>query len=248
MKRDDNGYIVVETIGTFIPFVLLMISILSLVNIVVVQARVHYAMTQAAQTLSMYSYTLEVTGLAEHMQNSAGQADTVQTGAKEFQENLSGIMEGMESLSPDQVGTHGNAALDQVNGWVENTVSDPMNTVRLLLNYGLGEAGKQVTEQLVRPLVGRYLRNGDMSGDEFLRAFQVIGGLDGLDFADFSLTDFNANDSMLLDAGGDVKIVVRYDIDYTFGALPLPFDPKLSITQTVQTKSWLGGSGEGYKE
>ena len=59
MKRDQGGYIVVETIACFTLFVFLMMSILSLINIVTVQARVHYAITQAAETLSMYSYTLD---------------------------------------------------------------------------------------------------------------------------------------------------------------------------------------------
>ena len=41
MRRDERGYIVVETIGSFLLFVLAVTSILSLINIVAVQARVH---------------------------------------------------------------------------------------------------------------------------------------------------------------------------------------------------------------
>jgi len=68
MKAKDNGgYIVVETVCGFIPFVLLVVSILSLVNIVTLQSRIHYALTQAAITLSVYCYTLEVTGVSEKM-------------------------------------------------------------------------------------------------------------------------------------------------------------------------------------
>ena len=59
IKKDENGHIVVETVGAFIPLVLLMISILSLVNIVTVQARIHYAMTQTAEKISIYSYALK---------------------------------------------------------------------------------------------------------------------------------------------------------------------------------------------
>ena len=39
MGKDQRGYIVVETIGAFLLFVFLNISILSLINIVVVQSR-----------------------------------------------------------------------------------------------------------------------------------------------------------------------------------------------------------------
>lgn len=67
MRGDENGYIVVETITCFILFVFLNISILSLINIVTVQARVYYALTQAAEAVSMYTYVLDVTGVASHM-------------------------------------------------------------------------------------------------------------------------------------------------------------------------------------
>ena len=77
MGKDERGYIVVETIGSFLLFVLLVLSILSLINIVAVQARIHYALTQTAQTISMYSYTLDVIGVADAVANNAAQAERV---------------------------------------------------------------------------------------------------------------------------------------------------------------------------
>ena len=56
MRQDQRGYIVVETIGSFLLFTLLIVSILTMINIVTVQARVHAALTQACETVSMYSY------------------------------------------------------------------------------------------------------------------------------------------------------------------------------------------------
>jgi len=231
MRRDERGYIVVETVGSFLLFVLAVTSILSLINIVAVQARVHYAITQAAQTVSMYCYTLDVTGVADHLVNSAGQAQTVQVESDAFKENLNGLLDGLESLEPDQVGAKGEAVLNQVEGWADDTSSDPKATLQLLLNYGLQEGESTLFEQLIRPLVGRYLANGDMSGDEFLKAFHVSEGLDFYDFSLTSLTPSGANDSTLLTADGDVKIAVQYDVDYTFGALLMPTGtPKLHVS------------------
>ena len=116
------------------------------------------------------------------------------------------------------------------------------------MSYGLQQGENKIFEGMVRPLIGRYLNNGRQSGDEFLRVFGVIDGLDGLEFTTFSTFDLDnarADDSMLLTEDGDVKIVVQYEIDYTFGALPLPFGT-LKITQEVATKAWLSGKGEGY--
>lgn len=251
MKEDQRGYIVVETIGTFLLFVLLVISILSLVNIVTLQAQVHYALTQAAETLSIASYPLEVTGMAEHIMKLDENADDLREEADAFKTDINGIIEGINSLSPGEVEEFGEAAFNRASGWAKDTIANPQETIRIMSNFALNEGKGAVVKELVRPLVGRYLRNGTMSGDEYLKSVNVAGGLEGLKFYDFSLTDFENlgnNDTQWLDKNGDIKIVVRYDINYKFGALPLPFDPKLSVTQSVKTKAWLGGSGEGLEE
>ncbi|GHU93308.1 hypothetical protein FACS1894208_02580 [Clostridia bacterium] len=248
MRQDEGGYIVIETIGSFILFLFLILSILTLVNVVALQARVHYALTQAAETLSMYSYVAEVTGAANHLVNLDSEAGTVRKDADEFKSDINGVISGIQSFSLGDAQKHGEAAYNRVIGWGEDTLDDPMETIRLILDYGLDEARGALTEMLIRPMVGRYLSNGDMSGDTYLKSVNVINGLDGLEFYDFSLLDFQNlgdNDSKILDAGGNIRITIRYDIDYTFGALPLPF-PKLSVTQVVKTKAWLNGSGEGY--
>lgn len=251
MRRDENGYIVVETIGCFLLFVLLIISILSLINIVVVQARIHFALTQAAESISMYSYVLERTGVAGGIIASAGKADQVESEINTFKDNINGVIEGIQSIDPSQIGASGEAAVDQVGSWVDKTAADPQNTIQLMMNYSLQELGGKAFEELIRPLVGRYLSNGKISGNDYLRTFRVIDGLAGLDFYSFDAFDMGATsnqDSRLLTADADVRIVVRYDIDYSFGALMLPFGerPRLSISQEVRTKAWLNGRGEGY--
>lgn len=256
MRRDENGYIVVETIGSFLLFVFLMISILSLVNIVTVQARIHYAMTQTAETVSMYAYTLEVLGVADHMQNSAQQAQKAETEIYTLQKNINEVLDQIESLNIDGIKASGQKTYDQVSDFVSSAREDPKAILQEFMNLGLQQAGSLAFESLiVSPLMERYLSSGTMSGDEFLRAFQVIDGIDGLDFADVDLVSFDTetgrftstanNDSSILTANGNVKLTVRYKIDYTFGALPLPFG-ELEVTQEVMTKAWLNGLGEGY--
>jgi len=196
MTKNDQGYIVVETVGTFIPFLLLVISVLSLVNIVTLQARVHKALTQAACTVSMYSYVLYVTGVTDKMDS---------------------VFEGIESLSKG----HGNDG----NG-------DPKQIIQNIANFGVGQVQSLAAEQLVRPLLNRYLANGEMTGDEYLRSVRVV--------------NFEFGNSAIVDRNGNIKLTVNYEVEYTFGALRLPFGPTLRITQTAVTKAWQSGSGEGY--
>ena len=218
-RDGEGGYIVVESITTFILFVLLMLSILTLVNIVTVQARMHYALTQSADTLSMYSYTLEVTGAA------SAAMGVPRAGSKPSKGTIESVIDGILSLQGDS-GTFSRA--DYI--WVD----DPVSAVGLVLGHWMDA---NFGESLLRPLVGRYLSNGDQSGDEFLKSFNVEGGIGDLDFTG----------SKFLDSNGNVSLTVKYNIQYKFGALPLPFpSPRLKVTQTVKTKAWLHGSGKGY--
>lgn len=249
MLNDKNGYIVVETVGAFLPFLLLIISILSLVNIVTLQSRVHYALTQAANTLSVYSYALEVTGIAEDLTELDNHASKVGKEADEIKKDINEVLAGIDSLSMGDVKVHGEAAAKKVLGWGESIADDPQAAIQIMMNYQLGEGSKEIFEYFIRPLVGRYLGNGDMTGDEYLKSVNVIDGLKGLDFYDFDLfnsSSLGENDSILIDKNGNVKLVVRYEIEYRFGSLPLPFEPKLTVTQVVKTKAWLNGSGKGY--
>jgi len=204
MQDDERGYIVVETVGAFIPFVLVIVSILSLVNIITLQSRIHHALTQTALTMSMYCYVLEVLDLADDMALLDAKAD-------EFSKSLRSVNDGINSLSGSSDGIF-----------------------QGLLDFGLNELRKGAVSELAAPLIMTYLANGDISAHEYLKRVRV---------ADFSLTD-----CVLIDKNGNVKLTADYEVEYTFGALRLPFTPTLRITQSVVTKAWLGGSGEGYRK
>lgn len=247
MKND--GYIVVETIGAFIPFVLLMASILSLVNIVTLQTRVHYALTQAANTLSMYCYALDAVDIADKLMRINSDADQVRDEIDEVMTSVADALKGIGSLP-----AHDGGALDtpdpEMNYSYEESVTDnPDYVIEKLINFALGESIEVLTERIVRPIVGRYLANGAQSGDEYLKSVNVTGGLKDLHFAEFFLPNpgsIGHRNSMLISGSGEIKLVVIYAVEYKFGNLRLPFKPSMKITQTVVTKAWLGGAGKGY--
>jgi len=222
MLKNENGYIVVETVGTFIPFVFLVISILSLVNIVGLQARVHNALTQAAGTISMYCYVLEATGAANDMMTTDRKAHA--TG-----ETISAVFGGIGSLT----GSGSQTGSESQTGGGTRSGGDFKAIVESLANYGINELKNIAIAQLVSPLVDRYLACDGMTGDEYLKSVRVVK---------FEITEAN-----VIDKDGNVKLTVEYEIEYTFGALKIPFGPTLKVTQTVVTKAWLGGSGEGYR-
>jgi len=208
MLKNEDGYIVVETVGTFIPFLLLVISILSLVNVVSMQARIHHALTQTANTLSMYSYVLKVTGIADEF-------IAIDSRAHDFENNITSAIDGIMTFD-----------LDNVDLNFDFSHTD-------IINYGVNAGRNFVTANLVRPLLMLYLSGRQVSGAENLESANIV---------DLALTR-----AVIIDRNENIILTVTYEIDYAFGALRLPFGPRLSVTQTVITKAWLGGSGEGYR-
>jgi len=233
MRKDDNGYIVVETVGAFTLFVFLMASILALVGIVALQARVHSAITQTAQTLSMYSYIYEITGNSSQFGVTNGETAIARAGANELKAGISAIAGAANLFSGDSLGSQGGIPLDSAS----DLFADPSALVSLFLGSGDKAA-------VLKPLIGRYLRNGSMTGDEYLKSMGVIGGINGLQISGYDYGGGSANNA-LIDRNGTITITVRYDVRYTFWSLPLPFS-KLTVTQSAATRAWLGGEGVRY--
>lgn len=233
--RKKDGYIVVETTVTFMLFTLLVVSILSLINIVTVQARIHYALTQTANELSMYSYVLDALGLSEDIKGLD------QTG-REVQGRIDGIVKDLETIehgvttvptSTTKLFDNLDALTEAVRG-LSNTAGeiaeDPKGALVKLVRYGLNGAKNYGMQELViRPMLDKYLKNGSQSAEEYL---------DGCGVGDLEL-----GGSVFIDSKGDITIVAAYDIDYTFGLLPLPAElNEIHVEQTAKTSAWLGGA------
>ena len=137
---------------------------------------------------------------------------------------------------------------------------DPQDALHTLLRYGVGQVTDAVfANTVMRALFEHYLNNGDESGGAFLERFGVVDGISGVtfysltlggvgfDYDELQFTDMRGSNSTLLTSNGDVRITVRYEIYYVFGGMPLPFSPTLRMSQVVQTRAWLGGSGVGYE-
>jgi len=229
MLKDEEGYIVVETVGAFMLFVFFVASILALVNIVALQARVHHAITQAAQTLSMYSYIYEITG-------TSGQFGIDNSSTSLVKADESALKTGMNLIS-STVGALSGGSSGSANDSASDLFSNPGELVKLFLN----DAKKPVFSELaIRPLIGRYLRNGRQTGDQYLKSMGVAKGINGLEIMGY---DYGGSGSAsMIDRNGTITITVRYEVAYSFWGLPLPFS-KLSMTQSAATRAWLGGEG-----
>ena len=260
MRKDEKGYIVVETICAFIMLVLLMMSILLLINITTVQARMHYALTQTADELSMYCYVIDAMGLTDDLK-------TLDEDGQETQETIDGVVDNVENIQ-DQWTNLQNVELtaedadfmaeldtvmtslssmytsaEEIGSVVENALDDIEGTFIDLVRYGVYRAEQWAVQELVmRPMLEKYLQNGNQSALSYLQGYNVVtsstGNMESLSGLDLSKSRF-------IDSNGDITITVNYEINYgkILGALPLPDDLlTIQVEQTAKTKAWLGGA------
>lgn len=235
MRKNEDGYIVVETTLAFVLFVFLVVSILSLVNIVTVQTRVHYALTQTANELSMYSYVIDALGLTSDIKGLDKTGQEVQKEIDDVINDLNTIENSVTTMPSDTTEFFDNldALLDAVNslsGKAQGVIKDPKGTFIKVVRYGLDASKNYAMQELViRPMMEKYLANGEQSADEFLSGYGINDEID-------------LGKSVFIDSDGDITVVASYEIDYTFGLLPLPFT-QIHVEQTAKTRAWLGGAG-----
>jgi hypothetical protein len=258
MKKQDDGYIVVETLLSFIMFLFFALSLLSLINIVTVNMRMHYAVTQVTNELSMYSYLVDVVGATDELvafKEAGGKLDaeintfkdnirntvdsTTEAGKRTkeiidnpstFKDNLSTITDLLESA----IGS-GEAVVDKAEDMYEN----PEYYINLLLDKVLdGAVDYIVANHIIKPMMEKYLENGDTTADTYLNANNI-----GTDIEPYNYDTLDFDTRFFMNKNGDIIVTVTYDIDYTFGFLPLDFT-KLSFTQSAKTRAWIGEDTE----
>jgi len=222
--RDERGTILIEFIGSFLLFFLLMMSILSLINIVTAQARVHYALTETANTLSMYGYAYSIA--------DRWLGDTKDT-LKDINDTMDFISKFRSGFAP----------------WKNSAPASSLQAVTGFL--GDSDVTKTAMRHIIDELILYNLSAGGQSGEDYLRSVRItklnltsLSGADDYSSAGGHHIPVGNSASRFPDAQGNIKLTVTYVIDYSFMGLPIPFNPQLKITQSVMTKIWY--QNEGY--
>lgn len=241
-RGSESGMLTVEAVLCLMPFVLVILGIISFINIFMVHSKVQVALYETANELSAYTYFYQALGIrdADGKLGSDIESGTVQLTA--FLEDIETARANLENK---------NATEEDFKGVINSgreLVSSPQTLIRNIVYMGIGkaeEAGKSWLASLIaKPLTQNYLNtstsllsSGGQSADEYLKAFGVRGGMDGMDFG--KSTIFTDSDHKMID------IVVEYDLDVYFFRL-LFKDPSIHIVQRAVVPAWLDGDGRSY--
>lgn len=245
MKKDkERGAIVVEATIALTAFIFAIFTILSIVNIYFIQARVSVALNGAAKEISQYSYLyykLNVNKVDERLSDGTEKyrATTQQTidGIDALVDSMSGTDNGSDTSNFDDlvgaIRANKEPMKSLVTTYAEH-LKNPKEFIigmgKMLANEAYGEL-KSFLAQIIAPaFMEKNLQafSGD-SADAFLRRYKVVDGMDGLDFD---------GSSMLTNGENQLQLVVTYDVEVI---KLLNIDFKFTFRQSAQATLWGNG-------
>lgn len=233
MRKDkERGAIVVEGIISLTTFMFAIFTILSIVNICYIQAKVNVALNSAAKEISQYSYFYYKFGLDKA---DAAMAE----GTGENKQLAMNTIEGMGLMMDSLTEANNNLQTGNFDGMVKS-IEDTYDNVDQLVNQyadhlaedpkgfilGMGKmAGNQLKEKgksvlcqaLAKAMMKKNLKAypGD-NPDNFLRRYGIRDGMAGLDFTHTTFLQDGATNVIQLVVTYDVRVIELLNIEYDF--------------------------------
>ena len=255
----ENGSITIEATISLTVFMFAIFTILTIVNVCIVQAKMSYALNNTAKEISQYSYLYSLTGLNKTQAEmyESGKEATKDVG--KILEDINAVYNEIENLGSNGVQTPANIE-DVLNSWnalsgsvteiknngvdiyqrLESIAEDPKNLmfgiVKMAASGGMDFAkSKFIMENLAKSLVKKHLvseKGGDV--EAYLKSMFIVPSangkyLDGISFSGSTLFP-NGSSEIRLNASYDIKVIQL-----------LPIDFKFHFEQSAVTLGWLGG-------
>lgn len=231
----------VEAVLSLVPFIIVILGIISFTNIYMVHNKIQYAMFQVGSELSGYTYFYEALGLRSADLSLKKDIDSETESVDTAIDDISNFISSLNSLSTATV-ENGKTVVSDLSGFMD----DPKSLLRGIVYLGI-EAGENAGKQLLIGWLGAgmmekyldesFLPSGAMSADTFLKKCGVKNGLSGLDYSESQL--FQDSSYRLID------LVVEYDVEVYILKLFLS-DPTIHVSQRVTIPAWLDGDGVTY--
>ena len=244
--RKEKGAIVVEATIALMAFIFAIFTILSIVNICFIQAKIGVSLNTAAKEISQYSYlyyAFGVDGLDSKLSEGTEKSKQL---AKDTIDSVGTFMDSLETASNSAQSGDFDTMISAIESGADNVDSlitqyadklkdDPKGFIlgmgKMATNE-LKEEGKVILAQI---LAKTFMQKNLMSdagddADAFLKRYKVVDGMAGLDF---DYTTFLANGK-----SNEIQLVVTYDVQVI---KLLGIDFKFKIRQCSKTTAWGNG-------
>ena len=231
----------VEAVLSLVPFIMVILGIISFIDIYRVHNKIQYAMYQVGSELSGYTYFYEALGLRSADLGLQGDIDSATAPVDTAIGDISAFIGDLNSLSSSTI-----QSAQAAGSSVSSLVQDPQSLLSGIVYLGiegLENAGKQMligwmgSGMMEKYLDESYLPSGARDADTFLRKCGVRDGTAGLDYSGSRL--FQDSEYRMID------LVVEYDVEVYILKLFLK-DPTIHVSQRVTIPAWLDGDGVKY--
>lgn len=253
----------VEAVLSLVPFILVILGIISFINIFALHNKIQYALYQMGNELSGYTYFYEALGVrsadlglkkdistqTEQLDGAIGDFQNFMEQIGKFEDSLNGLSGGSQGVQGAV--SQGQAVVGQGQKLAESAspfIRDPMALVRGFIYLGIEKAEHAAKSFLIELisnglmevyLDGSFSGHNAMTADEYLRYYGVKDGMSGLDFGKSEL--FCDKNYRMID------LVVEYDVEIFFFKLFLK-DPTIHVIQRCSIPAWLNGDGVTYNK
>ena len=264
-KERQEGMLTVEAVLSLVPFILVILGIISFINIFAVHNKIQYALYQMSNELSCYTYFYKALGirsadlgLKADIDLHTAKLDSAKDDLTSFLDQVGQVQDTFSDVAGGDYGK-GGELVEQGKDLVDkggqafssgrDLISDPKALLRGVV-YALVEKGEErlktwLLEIMSSGLMKVYLDESYLQGhisegkamtaDEYLEHY----GISNLSFDSSKL--FSDDDYRLID------IVVEYDLEIHFFKLFLK-DPTIHVVQRCTIPAWLDGDGVTYSK
>ncbi|MBP3335347.1 MAG: hypothetical protein J6L61_04305 [Ruminiclostridium sp.] len=265
--KTENGAVTIEATISLTAFMFTIVTLLTIINVCMVQAKIAVAINTTAKELSQYSYLYSLTGFNKSEQELAEAAKNDTKPIENVMSDINTVFNEIEKL-----GNTGKASADDISQicqemdnvmgsannikeagsslktTMEEVAKDPKKLMFGIAKLAASESldfakSRLVAAPLSKALCKKHLKDKDGGDTEaYLKHLGVVpyGGsyIDGLDFSESLLFPYGSN-QIVVDVSYDVKVIAL-----------LPIDWKFHFKQQAITNGWLGGevTTKGSKE
>lgn len=258
-RKQERGMLTVEATLALVPFLMVILGIISFINVYMVHNRIQYAIFQVGSELSAYTYfyeALSIRSADEAVQEDADAATKDVDKMIEYTNNfLTNTVAAKESYTKvlnsditdlednineaeekiDTAIESGKDVWEQGSYMLHNPETIIHGIVYLGIENGISALKSVFASFLSEGMANVYIQQSNMSAQEYLSSFGVRNAQ--LDYGESSM--FDDDDRRMID------IVVEYDIEIYFFKLFLK-DPYVHMVQRVVIPAWLNGDGSSY--
>ena len=203
-KTGEEGLLTVEAILGLVPFILVILGIISFIDIFAVHNKIQYAMHQMGNEISAYTYFYEALGIrsadlglkadadkqTEPLDKTLDDLSSFLEQVGQFEDDLSGISSGSSSVSGTiESGKETINKGQQLANSAGALISDPKQLLRSIVYLGI-EKGEQKAKTWLLGCISNgmfqvyldesFAKHRPMSADEYLIHYGVKDGINGL--------------------------------------------------------------------